>query len=149
MDETAFYCVIPYDLEHLGYGGVSFHWDGANRRWYTHFERSPDGPQSFTMTRDTVKGTRKAIAEKVRLMPKGGTVLVVQYAIDHEKDDAVGDRFCFTDVHMLPFDDGENFNRDHRRRNDWCPSSADLDWPTVERSDRFDRLDKYEESEGG
>lgn len=147
MANTVFYCVTPYDLQHLGYGGASFYWVGADRRWAVRFQEGPDGPQEFTLTKTDTTGARKSITKEVRQLPKGGTVLVVQYAIDHEKSDAPEDqkdRMCFTDIHMLPFDDGENFNRDRKRRNDWCPSSADSDWPQVLRASRFDRLDKYD-----
>lgn len=142
MADHVFYCVVPYDLQVLGYDRADFR--RAGHRCFVNFEIGPNGPQEFNCLEATVQEARRAIAEAVRQLPSGGTVLVVEVKMNRGALFGADGLFIPADIHMLPFDDGENFNRNYARRNEWCPSSADADWPLVEHTARFDRLDKYD-----
>lgn len=140
--DFVYYRVLGYDLDHLEYRGPEFHISQVEPRCYVVFNHGLEGRQEINVQRATVEEVRLAIAAEVRSM-KNGTVLVVEPGFAPQQRTSrygAASSWVAATVYMLPFDDGENFNKERRRTERWCPSSADLDWEPMDRPSRFQRI---------
>jgi hypothetical protein len=146
MPEYVYFTVVKADLEALGLASPSFQVyvsdETGEQGYLLRFQQAESHAakmvQELTLAQATIPEAKQKIADEVRKLPKGGTVIVVE---PREEIRPMLRGYVVSDVHMLPFDDGTKFNAARKRRNDWCPSAAD--WaPEKPPTSRFDRLDK-------